>query len=267
MDQIKIHGIELYAYHGLFKEEVKEGQRFIIDCAFQLDTSTCREEIEKTVHYGNVTMDIVEFATKNRYDLLETLANDLVKFLLQKYKLMMELTLTVHKPSAPIPTTFTDVTLTVVRKRVMAYLGLGSNMGEKKEYLDMVIDEINSHPHMTLKAQSTYITTPPYGVTDQPDFLNGVVKIETYLSPMELLKFAQSIEEKSGRVRLRKWGERTLDVDVLFYGDEVIFTEELKIPHPEVHKRLFVLDSLSEIEPYLIHPILNKNILDLRKNI
>lgn len=263
MDKIKVQGIEIFAYHGLFEEEAINGQTFLIDCEFNVDTSCCREEIEKTVHYGEVTMNIVEFATKNRYDLLETLANDLVKFLLEKYKLMTELTITVHKPSAPIPAAFNDVTLTVTRKRTMVYLGLGSNLGDKVEYLDMVIDKIQSHTHMTLKSSSSYIITEPYGVTDQPDFLNGVVKVETYLTAIEVLDFCKFLEKKAGRERLRKWGERTLDVDILFYGDEVIFTEELKVPHPELHKRAFVLESLCEIEPYFMHSKYNKNISEL----
>lgn len=266
MDIIKVQGIEIFAYHGLYKEEEK-GQTFIIDCELALDTSGCREEIKKTVHYGEVTMDIVKFATENRYDLLETLANDLVKFLLKKYKLMAQLAITIHKPSAPIPTTFSDVSLKVSRNRVLVYLGIGSNLGDMQKYLDMVIDEINDHDHMRLIAKSTYITTKPYGVTDQADFLNGVVKIETYLTANEILSFSQGLEEMAGRERIRKWGERTLDVDVLFYGNEIIFTQELKIPHPELHKRTFVLEPLAEIEPYLIHPLLNKNISDLLKEI
>lgn len=263
MDKIKIHGIEFFANHGLFQEEAENGQIFIIDCEFQLDTSGCIEEIEKTVHYGEVTIDIVEFATKNRYDLLETLANNLVKFLLQKYMLMTELTITVHKPSAPIPAKFSDITLTVTRKRTMVYLGIGSNLGEKHKYLDMVMDEISGHEHMLLKAQSKYITTAPYGVVDQPDFLNGAVKLETYLTPNELLSFCQSLEEKAGRERLRNWGERTLDVDILFYGDKEIFTENLKIPHPDLHKRIFVLKPLCEIAPYLYHEKYGANISEL----
>lgn len=267
MDTIKVQGIEFFAYHGLFEEEAKNGQKFIIDCEFKLDTSGCREKIEKTVHYGEVTMDIVKFATENRYDLLEALANDLVKYILQKYSLMEELMLTIHKPSAPIPTTFSDVSLAVSRKRTTVFLGIGSNLGEKKEYLDMVSREIEIHKHMKLISKSEYVTTPPYGVTDQPDFLNGVIKLETYLTATELLQFTQELEKKSGRVRTRRWGERTLDIDILFYGSEVIYTEELKIPHPELQLRTFVLEPLCEIEPYFIHPVLKVNIDSLLRTL
>lgn len=263
MDKIKIHGIEVFAYHGLFEEEAQNGQEFIIDCEFSLDTSMCREEIGKTVHYGEVTLDIVRFVSENRYDLLETLANDLVKLLLEKYKLMTEITLTIHKPNAPIPAEFVDVTLQVIRKRTKVFLGLGSNLGNKKEYLDMALEVLNSHEHITLENQSKYIETEPYGVTDQPEFLNAVVKIETYLSPLELLELCQDLETKAGRERIRRWGERTLDVDILLYGNDVVYTEELKIPHPELHKRTFVLGPLSELEPYFIHPIYKKNVTEL----
>lgn len=263
MDKIKIEGIEIFAYHGLFKEEAKNGQLFIIDCEFNVDTSGCNEDINKTVHYGEVTMDIVEFVTKNRYDLLESLANNLVKLLLSKYTLMTELSITIHKPNAPIEAEFSDIALTVRRKKTMVYLGIGSNLGQMQEYLDMVIDQININKHMELINKSEYITTQPYGVLDQPDFLNGVVKLETYLSPLEILAFTQGLEKRAGREYIRKWGERTLDVDILFYGTDVIFTEELKIPHPEAHKRGFVLGPLCQIEPYLLHPIRGKNIEEL----
>lgn len=263
MDTIKISGIEIYGYHGLFKEEAKNGQDFYIDCEFTVDTSLCREEIEKTVHYGEVTMDIVTFATEKRYDLLETLGNDMVAFLLNKYTLMEELSITIHKPDAPIPTKFKDVSLTVTRKRTMVYLGIGSNLGDRKEYLDLVKNEIVDNKDMELITSSSYIETKPYGVLDQGDFLNGVVKLDTYLSPMELLKFCQNIEEKANRVRTRKWGERTLDVDILFYGNEIIYTDVLKIPHPEIQERIFVLEPLCEIDPYFIHPVRNRSVCEL----
>lgn len=267
LDKIKIHGIEMFAYHGLFEEEKEKGQAFIIDCEFLLDTSLCREDIKKTVHYGDLTLDIVDFSKKNRYALLETLANDLVKYLLQKYNLIKEISLTIHKPEAPIPTEFSDVTLTVKRKRTMVYLGIGSNLGDKAGYLDQVIEGIKKEEHMILIHQSAYYKTAPYGVLDQEEFLNGVVKVETYLSPLEVLEFCKKSEEKAGRVKLRKWGERTLDVDILLYGDEVIFTEELKIPHVEMQKRRFVLDPLFEIEPYLVHPIYKLRIEELREKL
>lgn len=265
MDKIEVNGIKVYAKHGLFDAEKILGQEFIVDCVMKLDVSTCRERIEKTVHYGDVTMDIVKYMTENRFDLLETLANNMCKYLLLKYTLIRELEVTIHKPQAPIPAVFSDVELKVVRKRAMVYLGLGSNLGDKEEFLDMAIEEIMQDDNLKLVRKSSYINTAPYGVLDQPDFLNGVLQVETVYSPFELLEFCQRTEEKAGRVRERVWGERTLDVDILMYDDQVIFTEQLKIPHPELHMRGFVLQSMKEIAPYLIHPVNKKNMVELQK--
>lgn len=267
MDKIEVSGIEVYAKHGLFDAEKILGQKFIVDCTMKLDISTCIEQIEKTVHYGEVSMDIVEFMTGNRFDLLETLANQLAKFLLLKYPLLKEIELTIHKPGAPIPTIFDDVKLTIVRKKAIVYLGIGSNLGNKEEYLDMVLQGIMDNENTKLVRKSKYVETKPYGVLDQPDFLNGALQVETVFTPFELLDFCKSIESKAGRVKERIWGERTLDVDILLYDDLELFTEHLVIPHPELHMRDFVLGPMEEIAPYLIHPIYKKNMQELYETV
>lgn len=254
MDKIKVHGLEVFAYHGVFDEEKKQGQTFIIDCEFCIDTSVVVDDLEKTVHYGEVSMDIVSFCQDHCFDLIEMLANSLAKFLLKKYALMEELTLTIHKPQAPIPTSFRDVTLTVTRRWVECFLGVGSNLGDCKTYLDSVREGILEDECMEFVKQSSYKTTKPYGVLDQPDFLNAVIKVKTLYTPNELLRFCQSLESATGRVRARHWGERTLDVDILTYGQEYICQEHLKIPHPEMLIRDFVMEPLLEIEPSFVHP-------------
>jgi len=97
--------------------------------------------------------------------------------------------------------------------------------------------------------------TPPMGVTDQPDFLNAVVKVETPLLPRDVLKICQHIEENLGRVRARRWGPRTIDLDLLLYENWVVCEEDLIIPHPRMAERIFVLVPLLEVEPCWIHPI------------
>lgn len=267
MDKIKITGIEFYAYHGVLQSEKEQGQTFSIDCEFTTDTSLCGDDLSKTVNYSDVICEIVSFSQNNRYDLLEALANNLAKHILLKFPLIKELTLTIHKPHAPIPTKFSDITLTVTRKWETCYLAIGSNLGDRQKNLDTVWQEIEKHPEIQGIYKSDYIETEPYGVVDQPDFLNGAVKIRTILTPLELLEFCNKTEMLCGRVRTRHWGERTLDVDILMYGDMVLFTEELKLPHPEMYKRDFVLKPLSQIEPYLIHPIMRKNTLELLKDL
>ena len=263
MDKITVRGIEFFGYHGVLQSEKESGQQFSVDCEFYIDTSLCNDDLNKTVNYSDVTCEIVSFCTKNRYDLLETLANDLAKDILLKFPLMEELTLTVHKPYAPIPTVFKDVTLTVARKWHTCYLSIGSNLGDRRKNLDTVWQEIDSNPYIKGICKSDYIETKPYGVEDQPDFLNGAIKISTILTKTELLKFCNDTETLCGRVRTRHWCERTLDIDILMYDNDIFFTDKIKLPHPEMHKRTFVLQPLAQIEPYLVHPITRMNVLEM----
>ncbi|HCT65054.1 MAG TPA: 2-amino-4-hydroxy-6-hydroxymethyldihydropteridine pyrophosphokinase [Lachnospiraceae bacterium] len=267
MDEIKITGIEFYAYHGVLEKEKQEGQYFSIDCYFTLDTSLCDDILDNTVNYSDLSCDIVEFCQSEKYDLIETLANNLAKHLLLKYSLINNIHLTVHKPSAPIPTKFDDVTITITRGWNICYLSLGSNLGDRKKYLDDVSKSIALEKGIVEISKSSYVETEPYGVLDQPPFLNAAMKIKTIFTPMELLSFIHKLEQSAGRERKRHWGERTLDVDILMYGDCVIFTPELTIPHAEMYMRKFVLEPLFEIEPYLIHPTRKMNIKEMLENL
>jgi dihydroneopterin aldolase/2-amino-4-hydroxy-6-hydroxymethyldihydropteridine diphosphokinase len=267
MDQINVQGIEFFAYHGVLDSEKQQGQFFRVDCTFSFDTSTCHDDLTRTINYGDLAQDVVQFSQKNRYNLIETLANELAQHLLLQYQCMEEITITIHKPHAPIPVHFTNVTTTVTRGWKTCYLGIGSNLGNRKENLDLVRLEIAKENRMIELAASSYIETEPYGVTDQPRFLNAAIKVKTIFTPSQLLMFCHKVEHLAGRVKTRHWGERTLDVDILLYSNEVIFTSELKIPHPELHLRSFVLKPLCEIEPYLIHPIKKLEIQTLLKNV
>lgn len=263
MDKITVQGIEFFGYHGVLQSEKESGQQFSVDCELYTDTSLCGDDLEKTVNYADVTCEILSFCKENRYDLLETLANNLAKHILLKFSVIRELTVTVHKPNAPIPAKFNDVSLTVTRKWHTCYLSIGSNLGNREKNLDTVWNEIEKNPYIKGICKSDYIETKPYGVTDQPDFLNGAIKIRTILTHKELLRFCNDTETLCGRVRTRHWGERTLDVDILMYDDDIIFTDELKLPHPEMHKRIFVLQPLAQIEPYLVHPVKKTDVLEM----
>lgn len=263
MDKIQVSGIAFWANHGVLESEQQQGQRFIVDASFSLDTSHCGDAIERTVHYGEFAQDIVTFCQGKTYRLIETLVNELATHLLCAYPLIQELSLTLHKPNAPIPLHFSDVSITVNRGRTVCYLAIGSNLGDRECYLNSVREAIETDPQMKLLAQSTYLETKPYGITDQPDFLNGVMKVETIYTPRQLLAFCQTLESRAGRKKTRHWGERTLDVDILLYGNQVMETKELTIPHPQMHLRSFVLRPLHEIAPNLRHPILGKTVSEL----
>ena len=143
------------------------------------------------------------------------------------------------------------------------YLGLGSNLGEKQKYIKKAIEQISNLEFVEIIRTSSIIETKPYGKIDQPDFLNCVVELQTELTPENLLKKCLDIENRLGRVRKEKWGPRTIDIDLLLYENVVMNTKTLILPHPELHKRKFVLESLNELCPNLMHPIIKKNIKEI----
>lgn len=134
----------------------------------------------------------------------------------------------------------------------ICYVALGSNLGNPTQQIVQAIKEINFLPDITVTAQSRLIQTKPVGPQNQPDFINAVIEISTSLEPAALLNVCMSIENDHRRERYVRWGPRTLDLDILLYGDKVINTPALTIPHPEMLNREFVLKPLAEIAPDLI---------------
>jgi 2-amino-4-hydroxy-6-hydroxymethyldihydropteridine diphosphokinase len=152
----------------------------------------------------------------------------------------------------------------MIRSANRAYLLTGGNMGNRAGYLHDASANISNFCGKICKESSIY-ETAAWGKTDQPNFFNQVLFIETALSADALMKKILLIEEKMGRIRNEKYGARIIDIDILFFNDEIINKPELKIPHPEIQNRRFVLAPMNEIAPYLIHPVLLKNISELLK--
>lgn len=144
-----------------------------------------------------------------------------------------------------------------------AYVALGSNLGDKKQNLRRAL-LLLLQQGVIVEQVSAFIITEPYGVTDQPQFLNGVCRVRTALKPLELLRTLLAIERQMGRVRLRRWGERNIDLDLLLYEDVLLDTPELRLPHPDLQNRDFVLLPMAEIAPNLEHPALHKSMARLK---
>ena len=145
---------------------------------------------------------------------------------------------------------------------ITTYFLLGSNEGNRRQWLQQAIDAIEPSCGPIVKKSALY-QTAAWGKEDQPDFLNMVIEVKTILSPEQLLKAVQEIELQLGRQRKVKWGQRTLDIDILFYGDAVIHTDRLVVPHPFLQERRFTLLPLQEIAPELMHPVLQKDVTTL----
>ena len=269
MDKIIIKDLEIFAYHGVLKEEKLKGQTFFLTAELSLDLREAgmTDKLEKTVNYAQVCQDIYEVMTGNKFDLIEAVAENIADTILLKYDIIKSVRIIVSKPQAPIEMEFDTVCVDILRRKHIAYLGIGSNLGDKEGYLDYAVDQLNKDDYIKVTKISSYIVTKPYGDVEQDDFLNGCLEIETLYTPQELLAVVNDIEQGAGRKRLIHWGPRTLDIDILLYDREIIMEEKLIVPHIEMTKREFVLKPLSEIAPFAYHPGYNKTAMELYDNL
>lgn len=266
MDKISIKNLEVFANHGVYPEETKLGQKFLISADLSLNTRSAGilDDLTKSVDYGEVSHFITKFLTQNTYQLIEAAAEQLARAILLEYELVQELKLSIHKPWAPIGLPIEDVAVEIERSRHKVYLACGSNMGDREAYLKQAVEELNAAEDTNVVKVSSFIETEPYGVEDQEQFLNGCIEIRTLLTPHELLNRLHEIEAHAKRERIKRWGPRTLDLDILFYDDIVMADEDLTIPHADMRNRLFVLEPLCEIAPYAYHPIYRKRVAELK---
>lgn len=153
----------------------------------------------------------------------------------------------------------------MVAEGFIGYIGIGSNLGNPLEYCRDAIAKMSNLDDLAVLRESSFYKTEPVGFTDQNDFVNAVCEIRTRLSPGQLLKALKNIEKRMGRQDEHRWGPRIIDLDILLYGQNVISDKEhgLMIPHPDFHKRRFVLVPLCEIASYVIHPAFGVSIRGL----
>ncbi len=265
MDKIVIKDLEIFAYHGVLPEEKAKGQTFVLTAELFCDLREAglTDNLDKTVNYAQVCEDIYRVMTGDKFDLIEAVAENIADTILLKYELIKKVRIMVSKPEAPIDMDFDTVCVDITRKKHIAYLGIGSNLGDKESYLDYAVDQLNKDDYIKVSKVSSYIVTKPYGNVEQDDFLNGCLEIETLYTPSELLAVVNDIEQGAGRKRLIHWGPRTLDIDILLYDREIIMEEKLIVPHVEMGKREFVLKPLCEIAPFAYHPGYNKTVMEL----
>lgn len=144
-----------------------------------------------------------------------------------------------------------------------AYLSIGSNLGNRGDYLQAAVEKLDSHNGIEIYKVSSIYETEPWGLTEQPAFWNQALEIETQLEPLELLKICQDVENTLGRERTLRWGPRTIDIDILLYGDMLCELPELTLPHPHMEARAFVMEPLKEIAPDLRLPS-GRSVLDVQ---
>lgn len=264
-DEIRIEQLEVYAYHGVFPEEKREGQTFLVNAVLytSIRKAGLADQLEQSTDYGDVCCFIIQWMKENTCNLIEAVAERLTQVLLLRYDLISGIDLEIRKPEAPIEHPFGCVSVKIHRGWHRAYLSVGSNMGDKKQYIQDAVEALKAHPLIVLRRVSDLIVTKPYGGVEQEDFLNGAIEIETLLTPHELLDALHKIEAAAGRVRELRWGPRTLDLDIIFYDKLVYEDDALVIPHQDMENRSFVLEPMSMLAPNYRHPVLGKTVTQL----
>ena len=265
MDKIKIKDLEVFAKHGALPEENVLGQKFLISAVLYTDTRKAgkTDDLTASIHYGQASRMITEYVKEHTYQLIERVAEGLAELLLESFANLKKVRIRVKKPWAPIGLPVEHVAVEIVRKWHTAYIALGSNIGNRKEYLEDAVEELKKEPHCRVTQVSDILETEPYGLTDQAKFLNGCLELKTLLTPEELLAVLNRIEQQAGRERLQHWGPRTLDLDIIFYDRLVCQKKQLCIPHVDMHNREFVLEPLAQLAPYKRHPVYGKTVAEM----
>ena len=265
MDKIHIKDLEIIGFHGAIPEEKVLGQKFVL--SFELDVDLRQagknEDLTKTVHYGELAQKVEEEFTKTSYDLIEKAAEEICEFVLLNYPLVKKVKLLLKKPWAPTRKHVEYVAVEIERKWNKVYIAAGSNLGDKEETLKEAIDKIDKRKDCVVTKVSNFYTTDPVGYEDQDQFVNCVFEIDTLQTPSELMDTLLEVEKDFKRERIIRWGPRTLDLDIIFYDDIISYDEHILIPHPRAHERQFVMKPMCDINPYYVHPIYRKRVMDI----
>lgn len=266
-DYIEITGLKIYAYHGVLSEEKEKGQDFYVNARLYYDMAPAAEEdnLEKAINYAECCQLITTIFLEKKCDLIETVCEEICGRLLLTYNRLEKVEVQLCKPHAPIGLPFSNVSVNMMRQWHKVYLAVGSNMGDKRAFIEEGIRELAEHPLIRLGTVSDFMETAPYGGVEQDNFLNGCLEIKTLLTPEQLLEFLHEVEAHANRERIVRWGPRTLDLDIIFYDKEVYESETLIIPHIDMENRQFVLEPLNQICSNFRHPVLGKTVSQLLK--
>ena len=266
MDSITISNLELFGHHGVHPEENVLGQKFVVDAVLFLDLTKAgdSDDLTMSVSYGDVIRLFKRVMVEETDQLIERVARRLADAVLFTFSDINRVEITVKKPWAPVLSHLDHVAVRIERGWHKVYVGVGSNMGDKKGFLDFSLEKIRENMSIRKVRSASYIETKAWGYEDQDPFLNSVFEFETVLQPEELLVFLQDIENAAGRVRKIHWGPRTLDLDILLYDDLVTEDERLVIPHPYMDQRLFVMEPLVQLLPWGVHPLTKKRFIHIR---
>ncbi|MGP9537449.1 2-amino-4-hydroxy-6-hydroxymethyldihydropteridine diphosphokinase [Brachybacterium sp. AOP43-C2-M15] len=247
-DLIEVTGIRAWGHHGVLPQEKDLGQQFVVDVALHLWTAPAgrADALTRTVNYAEVAAAVHDEIEAGPHDLVETLAEQIARRILEDtgHPLVRRIGVRVHKPAAPVGLPVGDVAITIEREAapVPAVLALGTNLGDREAHLERALAHLAAADGVAIDWTGPVLETAPVGGPDgQGAFLNSAIGVSTTLGPFALLEVARRAEHDARRERRLRWGPRTLDVDVITYGDWTSEDPELTIPHPRAHERAFVL--------------------------
>jgi len=262
--KIYLNNMVFYGFHGIYPEERKLGQKFHVNLVIYTDDKFDPQikNLKDTVDYTEVFYQIKQIMEVQQFQLLEDCANSIITSILKGFKVVIGLKVIIEKPGVPMNASLSSVAIEMerFRRRKKYYLGLGTNIGDLEQNLRTAIDMIGRNNNCEIKQISSFHSTKPWGYIDQDSFLNAVLEVFSEEEPEDFLLTLQAIEIEMGKIKLFENGPRIIDVDILFCEDQVIDSDSLKIPHPRIAVRDFVLMPLLEIAPDFIHPKLNLTI-------
>lgn len=249
-DLIRVRGVAATGYHGVLAHERRDGQPFVVDLdlAVDLRRAVAGDDLAETVSYADVAAEVVRAVEGPGLDLIEALAGRVVATVLDCHPRVQAVTVTVHKPQAPVGVPVDDVAVRLHRERdVPAVVALGANLGSPAASLRRAARALRRAPGVHQVRLSPLVDSDPVGGPEQPAYVNAVALVRTRLSAPELLAMLHALEEDAGRTRQVRWGPRILDLDLVQYGTPGSSQEArsddptLQLPHPRAHERAFVL--------------------------
>jgi dihydroneopterin aldolase/2-amino-4-hydroxy-6-hydroxymethyldihydropteridine diphosphokinase len=262
-DRILLTGIRVRAFHGVHAEERERGQDFVVDLELHVSTAAAAasDDVRDTVHYGVLARRVAAAVAADPVNLIETVAERVATLALE-FEGVVRVRVTVHKPDAPIPLPFEDVAVVVDRARtdsgVAAVVALGANLGDREGTLTRAVDVLGRLPGITVTGRSprmeTVALTPEGPDPSRPGYLNQVITLRTGLPAADLLATLHAVEHAFGRERGEVWADRTLDLDLIAYGEARIRTAGITVPHPRAHERDFVLRPWLALDPAAVLP-------------
>ncbi len=268
-DQIRIKNLEVYSNQGEQRDGTKPGQKFFLDAVLYTDTRAAgfSDEMQKSVDYNAVCYFASEYLKRHSFKLMESMAELLAAEILMEIPQVDRVDIEIKKPGTSIQAPVESVSVAISRGWHTVDLSIASGMGDRRTNLMDAVRALEANPRNRRVRRSSVTEPQPYGEAGQQSYFNVAVEMQTLYTPRELLEYLRELEDKAGPGQRDRPGLRVLDMDIVFYDDIVMGESDLVIPHPDMQNRMSVLGPLSEICPGKLHPVFNKSVMRMRREL